>query len=138
MAGGLLAAPAMAQAAEWALLSAQDEVAVFLDKASVTRGPATAWVLFVQHEAYYVSRFEYDCSGRRYRMLNLMAYDTGSSTAKTSSSEVADWSAVTPNSLGEDQLKAVCEGKVPHPDETYTLSARNVSDAVASKLSPSK
>lgn len=121
--GAAVSVPAMA--ADWQLLSVNEGSTLYYDRSSVVRqkGSARMWKLtdfseirFVGPKPFIssVDLWEFDCSGKRSRMLSGTAYSGrmgGGAVIFAADYSDADWSHVVPDSTGELALVVACGKK---------------------------
>jgi hypothetical protein len=126
----LLASPAAA--APLTLIGFSSEDAVMLDPGSIHRSPdghANAQLYVVPRErlsngaAYLRVEQEFDCSGRAFRVRQILAFDEDDAPVRTRSQEPAVWRPVGAATAASRGLEAACTGAVPNRDLQIELPA---------------
>jgi hypothetical protein len=120
--GCLVAISTSAAAAGWVPLGATDDLAVYVDPASIQRKGNTVRMraLFdykkpgkVSEGEYLSSKMEdeYDCANEQRRRLYLSAHSgqMGAGDTVLRNSRTGDWRLVLPDSMGETLWKAACD-----------------------------
>jgi hypothetical protein len=104
-----------ALAADWVLVSMNDEAVGSVDRTSIKQVGSykRAWdkIVYNNHPEYkeLVSLTEYDCAGGRSRDIQTTGYYQN---GKSDTIGVGEWRFATPDSTGETKLNYVCFGKL--------------------------
>ena len=109
---------APAQASRWIESASGKNATVFYDADTVQRSGSylVAWEKWenkpnpTRKEAVNKAQKEYDCAGRRSRLINSVNYREDGTVISSFTWEPYEqtWTAATPDSIGEAMLEAVC------------------------------
>ena len=118
----LLAAMNTGAMAEWVKVASNDSLDIYADPTTIrkNRNMVKMWTLSDLREPRSVSstgpqlstmhRVEFDCADERKRYLSIAAYSgqMGSGIVVYSSTQVGEWIALGPNTVGASELQFAC------------------------------